>query len=113
MAERLSGAIRRRFWSAAGLKASDVTLLQELSSSSRRLKELLEHPGWKDVLEAKAFYQARADWQSKSLTVDDRGRFQAAVEWASVEGFFKELYRRIRSGEEADKKLGRLIATFR
>ena len=99
----------KRLWSGLGVKASDVALLQELVSSGHRLQTLLDSPGWADVLEAKAFYQSRADWQAKALTGTDQQRFQAAVEWSALEGFFKELYRRVRSGEEAARKLSRVL----
>ena len=99
----------RRTWSMAGVKASDASLLQELGSSGRRLDELTNHPGFKDLLEAKSYYQALSDWKTKTPSLSEHDRFQAAVEWATIEGFFKEVYGRIRRGREADAKLSKVV----
>lgn len=99
----------RRIWSMAGVTASDVNLLQELISSSRRIEDLASHPGWNDLLEAKQYYQSLADWKTKTPTLTEKERFQAAVEWATLEGFFKEVYGRIRRGREAEAKVRKVV----
>ena len=103
------GKTLRRTWSMAGVKASDVSLLQELAASARRIEDLTNHPGWKDVLEAKEYYQSLSDRKTKYPALSDHDRFQAAVEWAAIEGFFKEVYGRIQRGRAAEEKLVRLV----
>ena len=93
----------------SGVKASDASLLQELVSSGQRLTDLTNHPGWKDLLEAKRYYQALSDWKTKTPTLTEKERFQAAVEWATIEGFFKEVHGRIRRGREAEAKVSKVL----
>ena len=99
----------RRTWSMLGVKGSDVSLLQELASSGQRMDDLTNHPGFKDLLEAKSYYQSLADWKTKTPSLSEHDRFQAAVEWATIEGFFKEIYGRIRRGREAEQKLSKVL----
>ena len=99
----------RRTWSMAGVKSSDASLLQELVSSGHRLTDLMNSPGWTDLLEAKSYYQALSDWKTKTPTLTEKDRFQAAVEWATIEGFFKEVQGRIRRGREAEAKVSKLV----
>ena len=99
----------RRTWSMLGVKDADVSLLQDLVSSGQRMDELTNHPGWKDVLEAKQYYQSLADWKTKTPSLSEHDRFQAAVEWATIEGFFKEVYGRIRRGREAESKVSKFV----
>lgn len=99
----------RRAWSMLGVHGSDVSLLQDLVSSAHRLNELTTHPGWNDLLEAKQYYQHLSDSKTKTPHLTEHERFQAAVEWATLEGFFKEVYGRIRRGREAEWKLQKLM----
>ena len=100
----------KRQWSLLGIKDSDASLLQELASSGRRLEEVTTHPAWTDILAAKQFYQYLSDWKTKTQSLTEAQRFQAAVEWATLEGFFKELSSRIRRGKEAEQKLSKVTA---
>ena len=99
----------RRTWSMAGVQASDLSLLQELVSSGERMDSLTNHPGWTDLLEAKQYYQALSDRKTKTPALSEQERFQAAVEWATLEGFFREVYARIHRGRSAATKVSKLV----
>jgi len=73
------------------------------------MEALTNQPGWTDLLEAKQYYQSLADWKTKTPTLTEKERFQAAVEWATLEGFFKEVYGRMRRGREAEGKLNKVV----
>ena len=99
----------KRPWSWGGVTTDQVARLKSLASSAERIESLLQHPGWRDVLEARVFYQGNADNATKNLRVTDAVRFQAVCEWSAIEGFFKELNERVRRGREARKKLEQML----
>ena len=100
-------------WSMAGVKEEHLERLSELAASARRLAELMNHAGWKDMLEAKIYYQALYDHKTKNPDLSEQARFRSACEWAALEGFFIELSARVRRGQDAEKKLGQLVAQKR
>lgn len=102
---RWSSATQRLRWAFLGMDTSKRSRLAEAATSGRRLQALMDHPGWADVLEAKAYYQALADRQTKTPSLPEAQRFKAACEWASIEGFFQELAMRVRRGKEADTQM--------
>lgn len=100
--------LMRRLWSGWRTDEQDVEKLKGLAASARRMDELMKHPGWQDVLAAKAYYLASYDAQTKQLTVSHESRLTAAATWNGIEGFFKELSLRIKAGEDAYAKLKEL-----
>ena len=99
----------RQRWSVGD--EGKLEALKDLVSSAERLDALMASPGWKDVLDAKGFYQSLADRQTKNVTLREAQRFQAACEWSAIEGFFMELHQRIRRGRKAKEVLGKLVKT--
>ena len=95
----------RGIWSQRGRAVTDLSKKQVLASSGTKLQDLMKHPGWQEVLDAKAFYQQAALQKSINLGTDDKARFQAAVEWSALQAFFLELTNRIAKGKEAQAEL--------
>ena len=102
----------KRRWAWLGVGTSQVESLKDLAASGKRLESLLQHPGWTDVMAAKAYYQRVYDLRLKDTTpgpVADQQRFGAACEWRAVEGLFVELRERIKRGDTARQKLEQLL----
>ena len=62
-------------------------------------------PGWAVLEAAKAHYQQQADAVLHTPSLDEKTRFRAAVEWAALESFFRELRMRVREGQQASAAL--------
>ena len=71
-------------------------------SKLRHLKDSLE---WADLLLVKDWAQHNAAMTSVSPLVTDKDRFQAAVQYTTIDGFFNEISRRIQAGEKAAQEL--------
>lgn len=100
---------RWRRWSGWGAQEERLESLKTLAASGRRLSELMDHPGWTEVLEAKEHYQSLATMACRNPEHPEAIRFRSAVEWATLEGFFKELRLRIKRGEQAQEKVDKLV----
>lgn len=100
----------RQRWSMVGVREEQVERLAALASSARRLDALMRQPGWKDLLEAKLYYQSLADRRTKNPDASEQERFRAACEWSSLEGFVMELHARVRRGQEAEEKVRQVVA---
>ena len=101
--------VRAVRWSVGAATGEKVERLKDLVSSAGRLAETLASPGWKDVLDAKAYAQSLADHYCKNPSLPEAKRFQAACEWAAIEGFFIEVHNRVRRGREADATLAKQV----
>ena len=100
--------LARRLWSMWRTDEQDAEKLKALAASGRRIEDLMAHPGWQDVLSAKAFYLSSYDAQTKQLTATHEQRLMAAATWTGIEGFFKELSLRVHAGRDAYEKLKRV-----
>lgn len=102
--------LANKLWSMWRTDEQDEEKLKQLAASSSRLFELMRHPGWSDVLSAKAYYLSSYDAQTKSLTLTHEQRLAAAATWNGIEGLFKELQLRISAGNDAYKRLKEIKA---
>ena len=103
---------RKRFsrpWSMFRVQEEDIERLKSLASSATRLENLQSTEGWNDIVDAKLYYQSLHDNVTKNPNLDEKVRFRAACEWATLDGFFREISNRIRRGREAREKLERLV----
>lgn len=99
--------LAKALWSMWRTDEQDTVKLKELAQSGRSLEQMetCACGGWKCVLEAKVFYVAHYDAQSKSVSGSDRDRLIGAASWSAIEGFFKELELRKKVGRDAYLKL--------
>ena len=100
--------LAKSLWSVWRSDEQDVVKLKELVGSGRRIEAMescASCGGWKDILEAKTFYVAHYDAQSKSLGASDQQRLIGAASWGAIEGFFAELRLRKKAGKDAYLKL--------
>ena len=93
-------------WSSASSEMDEPQKrLARLIRSSELLKDLSRHAGWAEVLEARNFWLRVSDSQIKNLSLDERMRLVALCDWHAIQGFFAELDRRIKKGEEAREEM--------
>lgn len=100
--------LAKALWSMWRSDEQDTVKLKELAQSGRRLEQMESCTacgGWKDVLEAKQFYVAHYDAQSKNLGASDSQRLIGAASWGAIEGFFGELKLRKKAGKDSYLKL--------
>ena len=100
--------LAKALWSMWRTDEQDVVKLKELARSGRSIEQMESCEkcgGWKHVLEAKIYYVAHYDAQSKSITGSDRDRLIGAASWSAIEGFFTELRLRKKVGQDAYLKL--------
>lgn len=100
--------LAKALWSMWRSDEQDVVKLKELAKSGRRIEQMeacTSCGGWQDVLDAKAYYSASYDAQSKSITASDKERLVAAASWTAIEGFFVELRLRKKVGKDSYLKL--------
>lgn len=99
--------IRQR-WAIFSRNTEKEGRLRDLAISATRLETLMATDGWMDILEAKMYLQAITEERMKIVSVTDRDRFQASVEWSAIEGFFREISLRVKRGREAREELDKL-----
>lgn len=98
-------------WSTGPSKGERIERLKGLSESGKRIEGLMKSDGWQDLLEAKAYWQARYDQVLRNPAREiDVVRSDAARERAVLDGFFNEVQQRIRRGQEADRELEKLLS---
>lgn len=98
-------SIRRKIWSYAGIDDDRLDSLRHLAASGRRLNEVTNSLGWKDILELKIHSQAIASQIATNPNVNEQLRFKAACEYQAIEGLFIEINNRIKRAKEADREL--------
>lgn len=86
----------------------DLKRLGLLVKHATALKNLKDSPDWQEILSIRAFMQETSTQIARNPNTDDKRRFQASVEWATLEVFFKEIELRVRRGREAEDKLREL-----
>lgn len=103
---KVSRLLRR--WSLGPAAKDKIERWQELAQTGEMLASVLSSPAWQAVLDAKGYYQARADTIMRHHSLPEATRLQAAIEWATLEGFFRELTNRVRHGRQAREALAKV-----
>jgi len=95
-----------KLWSMLeGMGETKIARYNNLIRSSELLRETLGSPGWSEILDCRNYYIRQYDAVTKNPLIDDRDRFKAACEYASIMGFFAEIANRIKKGTEAKDQL--------
>ena len=82
-----------------------------LATKGRRLQAMQTCEacgGWQAVVDAKLTYQANCQRVAVNPQASEKVRFQASVEWATLENFFAELSRAVTRGQRASKVVATL-----
>lgn len=95
-------------WSLGPWAKEKIERWQELAQTGLELQEVVASKGWDAVLEAKSYYQSRADAIMHTHSLSDDARKQASIEWATLEGFFRELTNRVHHGQQAREALAKV-----
>lgn len=103
---KLSRLLRR--WSLGPDAKDKITRWQELVQTGEQLQEVMASPAWQAVQGARVYYQTRADAILHSHTLPEATRLQASIEWATLEGFFRELTTRVHQGQQAREALSKV-----
>lgn len=106
-----------RRWALGADADAKLARWKVLADTGEALTTLKASAGWTVLMDLKRFSQVQcdlrlrspssmqSDGQARSVAEEDRRRFQASVEWAALEGFFREIDLRIRAGHTAAKAL--------
>jgi hypothetical protein len=99
-----------RRWALGSGGAKKIECWQELEQSGTALERTMASPGWHVVETAKQYYQAQADRRMHTPGLAEQIRFQASVEWATLEAFFRELRTRVYEGNKAREALTKVTS---
>lgn len=83
----------------------EIDRKKQLADQAQKLQRIVDAPEWAEVLLVKEWLQEDAGLMAVNLTCDDKVRFQGAVQYSTVEIFFKEISRRIKEGNKAAQEL--------
>ena len=103
---QFSRLIRR--WSLGSKAETQIATWTAMDESGAALEAVLALPGWGVVEQCKRHYQAEAEARMRTHTLPEPVRFQAAVEWNTLEALFREVRIRIREGQKAREALAKV-----
>ena len=82
--------------------------IKEKASRGQKLSVIVNSAEWAEILLVKEYMQENAGMVAVSLGISDHQRHEAAVQFSTIEVFFKEISQRIKDGEKASKELQQL-----
>lgn len=104
---RRMGRLFRR-WSMGPDAASQIERWQTLDQTGADLEAIMASPAWASLEAAKRFYQDRAEQTVRMPSMSEDARLRAAIELATLDGFFRELRNRVRTGQQARTALSKV-----
>lgn len=87
------------------VEKDELDKLKSRADRGAKLRYLKENSNWAEVERLRDLSQQNAVQIAMRAGATDKDRFQASIQFSTLEGFFSEIARRIEEGEKAEREL--------